>query len=239
MLHLEANVIDTAVADSKTSSGPATSIGVLFADDHFVVRQGLRDLLESDPRCKVLGEARTGREVVSKAIELKPDVVILDVRMPELNGIEATRQIRSVAPQSKVLVLTMHDSEHLVRELLQAGALGYLLKTDAARDLVMAVESLYEGRPFFTSPVAKMVLQGYLSSRPQIPEVGVHGSLTPREREVVQLLAEGRSNKEIAASLGISVKTAETHRANIMRALNLRSICDLVHYAVREEIIQA
>jgi DNA-binding NarL/FixJ family response regulator len=232
-------VIETATRVPNSNSAPSTAIRVLFADDHFVVRQGVRDLLESEPRCRVLGEARTGREVVSKAIELKPDVVILDVSMPELNGVEATRQIRSAVPQSKVLVLTMHDSEHLVRELLQAGALGYLLKTDAARDLVLAVESVYEGRPFFTSPVAKMVLQGYLNSRPQVTEPGVHGSLTPREREVVQLLAEGRSNKEIAAALGISVKTAETHRANIMRALNLRSICDLVHYAVREDIIQA
>lgn len=232
-------MIETAVRTSPCDSNSETMIRVLFADDHFVVRQGVRDLLESEPRCKVLGEARTGREVVSKAIELKPDVVILDVSMPELNGVEATRQIRNAVPQSQVLVLTMHDSEHLVRELLQAGALGYLLKTDAARDLVLAVQSLYEGRPFFTSPVARMVLEGYLSSRPQVTEPGIHGSLTPREREVVQLLAEGRSNKEIATALGISVKTAETHRANIMRALNLRSICDLVHYAVREDIIQA
>lgn len=231
--------METATRVLETNPTPGTTIRVLFADDHFVVRRGVRDLLESEPRCRVLGEARTGREVVSKAIELKPDVVILDVSMPELNGVEATRQIRSAVPHSKVLVLTMHDSEHLVRELLQAGALGYLLKTDAARDLVLAVESLHEGRPFFTSPVARMVLQGYLNSRPQVTESGAHGSLTPREREVVQLLAEGRSNKEIASALGISVKTAETHRANIMRALNLRSICDLVHYAVREDIIQA
>jgi len=233
-------MVDVAVHVPQSSNAPpSVAVRVLFADDHFVVRQGLRDLLESEPRCQVLGEALTGREVVRKAIELKPDVVILDVSMPELNGIEATRQIRSAVPQSKVLVLTMHDSEHLVRELLQAGAMGYLLKTDAARDLVLAVESVHQGRPFFTSPVARMVLQGYLNSRPPVTDSGVHGPLTPREREVVQLLAEGRSNKEIAASLGISVKTAETHRANIMRALNLRSICDLVHYAVREDIIEA
>lgn len=213
------------------------NIRVLLADDHFIVRQGLRALLDSEPRCEVLGEASTGREVVEQAVNLKPNVVILDARMPELNGIEATRRIRKQVPDSQVLVLTMHDSEHLIRELLRAGALGYVLKTDAAQDLIRALESISEGRPFFTSPVAKMVLQGYLKS--MADNLQTRLSLSPRQREVVQLLAEGRSNKEVAAKLGISVKTAERHRANIMRALNLRSICELVHYAVRENIIEA
>ena len=157
--------------------------------------------------------------------------------MPELNGVEATRQIRRESPDSRVLVLTMHDSEYLIQELLRAGALGYVLKTDAARDLILAVESVSEGRPFFTSPVARLVLQGYLNSVPDDPQAAP--GLSPRQREVVQLLAEGRSNKEVASTLRISLKTAERHRANVMRALNLRSICELVHYAVRQNIIEA
>lgn len=220
---------------SRTSH--AGSIRVLLADDHFIVRQGLRALLDAEPQCQVLGEASTGREVVEQAVSLKPNVVILDARMPELNGVEATRRIRKEVPESQVLVLTMHDSEQLIRELLRAGALGYVLKTDAAQDLIRALQSLSEGRPFFTSPVAKLVLQGYLKS--MTDNLSTRMALSPRQREVVQLLAEGRSNKEVAATLGISVKTAERHRANIMRALNLRSICELVHYAVRENIIEA
>lgn len=225
------------VEERASRSSRSGTIRVLLADDHFIVRQGLRALLDSEPKCEVLGEASTGREVVEQAVSLKPNVVILDARMPELNGVEATRRIRKEAPGSQVLVLTMHDSEHLIRELLHAGALGYVLKTDAAQDLILALESLSEGRPFFTSPVARLVLQGYLKSMSENLQARL--ALSPRQREVVQLLAEGRSNKEVASTLGISVKTAERHRANIMRALNLRSICELVHYAVRENIIEA
>lgn len=214
----------------------APPIRVVFADDHFVMRQGLRALLESDPGCEIIGEAATGREIVEKVLALEPAVAILDVGMPELNGLEATRQIRRGTAKTQVVVLTMHDSDELIRDLLRAGALGYVLKSDAARDLISAVRSVAEGRPFFTRSAAKMVLRGYLESR---EPAGGDAALTPREREVVQLLAEGRSNKEVANALGISVKTAETHRAHIMRALDLNSICDLVHYAVRENIIEA
>ena len=225
------------VADRTNQSSESGTIRVLLADDHFIVRQGLRALLDAEPRCEVLGEASTGREVVEQTVSLRPDVVVLDARMPELNGVEATRQIRRESPDSRVLVLTMHDSEYLIQELLRAGALGYVLKTDAARDLILAVESVSEGRPFFTSPVARLVLQGYLNSVPDDPQAAP--GLSPRQREVVQLLAEGRSNKEVASTLRISLKTAERHRANVMRALNLRSICELVHYAVRQNIIEA
>lgn len=212
------------------------SISVIFADDHFVVRQGVRALLQEDPGCRILGEASTGREIVEKAAALEPDVAIVDIRMPGLNGLEATRQIRSRGLKTQVVVLTMHDTEDLVRDLLRSGAMGYVLKSDTARDLVRAVRSVAGGRPFFTSCVARMVLQGYLEPHPTSP---TDERLTPREREVVQLLAEGRSNKEVACALGISVKTAETHRAHVMRTLDLNSVCELVHYAVRQNIIEA
>lgn len=228
------------MTENVTASGHekiAKSLRIVFADDHFIIRQGLRALLEEEPDCEIVAEASTGREIVEKALALEPDVAILDVGMPGLNGLEATRRIRQGAPKTQVVVLTMHDSDELIRELLRAGALGYVLKTDAARDLVLAVRLVAQGRPFFTPSVAKMVLRGYLESPGRTG--GESTSLTPREREVVQLLAEGRSNKEVANVLGISVKTAETHRAHIMRALDLASICDLVHYAVRQNIIEA
>jgi DNA-binding NarL/FixJ family response regulator len=210
------------------------NIRVVVADDHFIVRQGMKGLLENEPDCEVIGEATTGRDVVQKTLALQPDVAVIDIHMPELNGLEATRQIRRQSPKTQVVALTAHDSDELVHALLQAGALGYVLKTDAARDLVIAVRAVAEGRPFFTLTVTKSVLQGYLEFRR-----GTAGPLTPRERETLQLLAEGRSNKEVANALGISVKTAETHRASIMRVLHLRSVSDLVRYAVRQNIIEA
>ncbi len=212
---------------------------ILIADDHDVVRQGLRVLFEAEPgKYEVTAEARTGREAVEQAIQLKPDVVILDVSMPEMNGIEATRQIRAAAPKVEVLILTMHQSESMVEELLEAGARGYILKTDASRDVLEAVESLSRSRPFFTPSVAGMVLEGFLSI-PNARHPHSIQALTARERETLQLLAEGRSNKEVASLFGVSIKTIETHRNNIKRKLRLRSISDLVHYAVREHIIQA
>jgi len=210
---------------------------VVVADDHFVVRQGVRALLEEEPDCEVIGEAGTGREGVEKTLALQPDVAVLDVAMPELNGLEATRQIRRRSSKTQVVVLTMHDTDGLVRDLLRAGALGYVLKTDAARDLVAAVRSVANGRPFFTSTVARRILSAYLELQGRTG--GTADPLTPREREVVQLLAEGRSNKEVAGALGISPKTAETHRAHVIQVLNLHSISDLVHYAVRHHIIEA
>jgi len=208
-------------------------IRVVIADDHFVIREGMKALLESQPGYEVVGEAATGRAVVEQTRALNPDVAVLDVRMPELNGIEATRQIRQRQPKTQVLVLTVTDSDGLVRELFRAGALGYVLKTDAARELVAAVRAVANGHPFFTSSVAKMVLRGYLTSADEALD-----PLTARERETVQLLAEGRTNKEVAQALGISVKTAETHRAHVMRALRLHSVAELVHYAVRQNIIE-
>jgi DNA-binding NarL/FixJ family response regulator len=170
-------------------------------------------------------------------MQLKPDIVALDLSMPVLNGLEATRQIRMACPETEVLILTVHESEQMVRDVLQAGAHGYILKSDAARDLTTAIDSLSQHRPFFTSKVGKMVLDGFLTAAQE--RQAPASVLSAREREIVQLLAEGKSNKEVAAVLGISVKTAETHRNRIMRKLKLYSICDLVHYAVRNEIVEA
>lgn len=213
---------------------------ILVADDHEVVRKGLAALLQSQPDWQVCGEAADGREAVDKAQQLKPDVVILDIGMPSLNGLEATRQILKTNPQARVLILTLHDSDQVVREVLNAGARGFLLKSDAARDLVAAVEALRRDKTYFTSKVATMVLEGYLKGGTPgqpIPTPGGRNRLTPREREIVQLLAEGKSTKEVAVALGLSVKTAETHRSNIMRKLQLHSVSDLVLYAVRNNIV--
>jgi len=216
------------------------SFRILVADDHEVVRKGLCALLRGQGDWEVCGEAANGREAVDKAINLKPEVVILDIGMPSLNGLEATRQILKAVPQVKVLILTLHDSDQVVQEVLNAGARGFLLKSDAARDLVAAVEALRRDKIYFTPRVASMVLDGYLRRNKPGAEPPLPGRsrLTPREREIVQLLAEGKSSKEVAVVLGLSVKTAETHRSNIMRKLELHSVSDLVMYAVRNNIVQ-
>lgn len=213
-------------------------VRILVADDHEVVRKGLVALLHAHPDWQVCGEAAEGRDAVEKALQLNPDVVILDIGMPRLNGLEATRQILKTNPQARVLILTLHDSDQVVREVLNAGARGFLLKSDAGRDLVAAVDALRRDKTYFTSKIAAMVLEGSLKARTPgaVPTPG-RNRLTPREREIVQLLAEGKSTKEVAADLGLSVKTAETHRSNIMRKLQLHSLSDLVLYAVRNNIV--
>ncbi len=209
------------------------TLRILIADDHAMVREGLRALIEEQSGWAVCGEAVSGREAVAKARELKPDIVVMDFAMPELNGVEATRQIHAALPQTEVLILSMHESEELVREMLAVGARGYVLKSDAGHALVDALKSLAEHKPYFTLKVSALVLQGYLN--PQLR----HGSkLTPREREIVQLIAEGKSTKEVADKLGISVKTAETHRSNAMSKLDLHSVSELVRYAIRNKIVE-
>lgn len=207
---------------------------ILVADDHEVVRKGVISMLEGQNGWKVVAEASNGREAVEKTVEFQPDVVILDISMPELNGFDAARQARRAAPNAEVLILTMHDSEQMAREVLSAGARGYILKTDAARDLISAVQALSDHRPFFTSRVSDMVLEGYLHGP---SHDGTTRALTAREREVVQLLAEGKSHKEIAALLAISIRTVETHRANVMHKLGLHSLGELIHYAIRNKMI--
>jgi DNA-binding NarL/FixJ family response regulator len=213
------------------------SFRILVADDHEIVRRGLCALLQSRPDWKICGEAGDGRQAVEQAAQLRPDVVILDIGMPGLNGLEATRQILKANPKTKVLVLTLYDSDQIVREVLNAGARGFLRKSDAARDLVDAVDALRHDKTYFTSTVSDMVLDAYLNRETQPAVLPAEDRLTPREREVVQLVAEGKSSKEVATALGLSVKTAETHRSNIMRKLDIHSVSDLVIYAIRNSIV--
>jgi DNA-binding NarL/FixJ family response regulator len=216
------------------------SLRLLVADDHEIVRKGLRSLLESQPGWQVTAEASDGREAVAKAKEIKPDVTVLDIGMPSLNGLEAARQMIKNDARAKILILTMHDSDPLIREVLDAGARGYVLKSDAGKDLVTAVNAVRSNKTFFTAKVAQIVLDGYLDKKFKKRESDLpQGRLTPRQREIVQLLAEGKSSKEVAVALGLSVKTAETHRANIMRRLDCHSVSELVRYAVRNNIIEA
>ena len=212
------------------------SISIIVADDHVVIRKGLRALLEERPGWKVVAEATNGREAVEKAVRLAPDLVVLDLSMPELNGLDATPLILRAVPHARVLILTMHNTEELVEKTLKAGARGYVLKSDAERDLITALEAVLADRTFFT-PVASEFGIGFAS----LPPAGgtLNAGLSPRERQIIQLLAEGKSNKEVAVRLGISVRTAENHRARIMRKLQLRTLSDLVRHAIRNKIIEA
>lgn len=212
-------------------------VKILLADDHDVVRRGLREMLEARAGWEVCGEAANGREAVELALRLMPDVAVLDLTMPELNGLEATRHIRRELPSTEVLIFTMHETEQLIREVLAAGARGYVLKSDAGRQLLSAVEALAAHKPFFTAKVSQALLDAYLKSTASHDEASAFGLLTDREREIVQMLAEGKSNKEIASALSISVKTVETHRATVMRKLGINSIVELVHYAIRNQLV--
>lgn len=215
-------------------------IRILLVDDHEVVRRGLRALLETHPGWVVCGEAADGRTAVSLARSLAPRVVVMDLTMPELNGLEATRQILDKDRDVQVLILSMHESDQVVREVLAVGARGYVLKTDAGRDLIAAVEALLRGKPFFTSRVAANIHELEFKARGGGRRIFKPiGQLTAREREVLQLLAEGKTNKEVGHLLGISVKTAETHRARVMRKLSIDSVADLVRYAIRNGFIAA
>jgi DNA-binding NarL/FixJ family response regulator len=201
------------------------------------VRRGVRDQLNKHEGWTVCGEAGDGREAVHLALQLEPNVVVMDLTMPELNGLEATRQIRRVLSRTEILIFSMHDSEHLMREALLAGARGYVLKSDHETHLTSAVEALAHHKPYFTGRASDALLDSFLRSEIEDEKHGT--ALTDREREVVQLLAEGRSNKEVATRLSISVKTVETHRAAVMRKLDITSIVGLVHYAIRNQLVEA
>jgi DNA-binding NarL/FixJ family response regulator len=212
-----------------------SGLRILIADDHAVVRAGLRTLLESRSGWDVCAEAADGREAVEKATKSKPDVAVLDIGMPLLNGVEAARRIRKALPQTEVLILTMHESDDLVQQVVEAGARGYILKDDADKILLAAVDAVRQHKPYFSTRVSG----GHEPAHPSADPLRASRSrLTPREREIVQLLAEGKSNKEVANLLGISVNTAEAHRANIMLKLDLHSVTELVHYAIRNNMVK-
>jgi DNA-binding NarL/FixJ family response regulator len=210
-------------------------VRILVADDHEIVRHGLRRLLETQSGWEICGEAASGPEAVEKARQLKPDIAVLDYSMPGLNGAEAARQILSRAPQTEILILTMHDSDQLLREVLALGVRGYVLKSDAMSELVAAIRSLIEHKRFLSPGASGLAVEGFLRGS----EAETTERLTPRERRIVQLLTGGKSNKEVAAILDISVKTVEAHRANIMHKLNFSAFSDLVHYAIRNKIVEA
>ena len=214
------------------------AVSVLIADDHEVVRRGIRALIQEQPGWQVVAEVTNGRDAVAKANEFQPDVAILDISMPSLNGLDATKQIAKVSPSTKVIILTVHDSDQLIPKVLDAGARGYILKADAGRDLITAAKALLSNKAFFTPKVAQIVMDGYLGKGPKVSEEGF-SQITGREREIVQLLAEGKSCKEVATILGISTKTAETHRSNLMRKLNCHSVAELVRYAIRNHLVEA
>jgi len=211
-----------------------TKVRILVADDHEIVREGLRALIQQNPAWEVCGEAVNGREAVEQAEMLKPDIVIMDIGMPELNGLDATRRIRRVLPRTEILIFTANETEEIVRHVFKAGARAYLLKAEANKHLIPALEMLCKHRTYFSSKVSEMIFADYLTGSGEAEDI----ILTPRERETVQLIAEGKSNKEIATIFGISVKTVETHRAAIMRKLRLDSVAALVRYAIRNGIIQ-
>ncbi len=217
-----------------------SNLKILVVDDHDIIRRGLRELLTAKSGWEVCGEAKTGREAVALAEQLKPEIVVMDVSMPDLNGLEAARRISKILPKTGILILTMHFSDQLVRDVVEAGARGYILKSDADRDLVAAVDSIANRRTFFTPRASEMLLDDFSrQTSGTVPRLSQRNRLTTREREIVQLLAEGKSSKEVAVALGISVKTAETHRANIMRKLEIHSVSELVRYAIKNQIIEA
>ena len=212
-------------------------IRLIIADDHEVVRRGIVSVLESDPRCKVVAEAETGEAAIEAVRQHQPDIAILDFAMPngKVDGLAATREILKEMPKTRVLILTMHASKQLVREILEAGARGYVMKSDAVRDLINAIDTLLEDKLFFTQTISEILLDGFLE-KPQ--PMRTENLLTKREIEIVQLLARGKSNKEVANDLSISLRTAETHRANIMNKLQLHSVQDLVRYAVKNKLVE-
>jgi len=213
------------------------ALRLLLADDHEIVRKGLRKIIEGQPGWTIVAEVNNGRAAVEQAIQFKADIAVLDIGMPLLNGLEAARQLSKRGLRTKILILTMHESEALIQQVLETGARGYLLKSDAVRDLVPAIEALSQNKTFFTSKVAQMILEGYLGKSKETGDEIDSLRLTSRQREIVQLIAEGKSSKEVASELGLTVKTAETHRANLMRRLGCHTVAELVRYAVRNKIV--
>ena len=215
------------------------TVRILVVDDHDIIRRGLKQLLSSRQGWEVCGEGKNGREAVELVEQLNPEIVVMDVSMPELNGLEAARRIHKQFPKTGIVILTLHFSDQLVREIVAVGARGYVLKSDADRDLISAVEALANHQTFFTPRAGEVLMDSFFknNSKPD-PKALTRRRLTSRELEIVQLLAEGKTSREVALVLGISVKTAETHRANIMRKLEVHSVSEVVRYAVKNHIIE-
>ncbi len=213
---------------------------ILIADDHEIVREGTRAVIERQPGWEVCGVAATGREAVEQALALKPDIVVMDMTMPELNGLDATVQIKRRLPQTEILIFSVHQTDELIRDVFEAGAKSFIFKSEAHHFLVEAIQSLSQHKPFVTNKVSEVLFADFLNRSEDEPHAAQTSKrLTAREREIVQLLAQGRSNKEVAGALGISVRTAENHRASVLRKLRLNSLADLVHYAIRNGIVEA
>ena len=212
---------------------------ILIADDHEVVREGMRALIEHEPGWEVCGTAMTGQEAVDTAKKLKPEVVVLDMTMPELDGLDALREIKRALPNTEVMIFSAHHSEDVIEQLFDAGAKSYIQKSDAGRHLVAAIRSLAEHKPFFTPEISQILFAKFLSVKPGKKRGAQKHILTDREKDVVRLLTQGSSNKGVAKTLGVSVRTAETHRAVLMRKLGLDSLAALVRYAIRNNIIDA
>lgn len=216
------------------------TVRILIADDHDVMREGTRAVIERQPGWEVCGVAATGREAVEKAFLLEPDIVVMDMSMPELNGLDAAQQIKRRLPRTEILIFTAYQTDDMIREVFEAGAKSFIVKSEAHSSLVEAIQSLSQHKPFFTHKVSEVLFAEILHRCEATPPAAQTGRrLTPREREIVQLLAEGSSNKKVASALGISVRTAETHRASVLRKLSLGSVADLVRYAIRNKIIEA
>jgi DNA-binding NarL/FixJ family response regulator len=213
------------------------TIRVILAEDHTIVRKGLRSLLEGEEDIEVIGEAGNGKEAITLVEQKKPDIVVMDIGMPELNGLEATRRIKKKFPQTKVLILTMHTNEEYVFEILQAGASGYIVKKAAPTELVSALRAVEQGESFLSPSISKKVIDEYLQRAGEAKRRGAFELLTDREREVLQLIAEGNSTRGIAGRLFISTKTVETHRSNLMEKLDLHGTADLTRYAIRMGIV--
>jgi DNA-binding NarL/FixJ family response regulator len=213
------------------------TITIFLADDHTIVRQGLAKLLEAEPGLRVIGEAENGREAIRKVEELQPDIVLMDIAMPILNGIEAARQIKKICPQTKIIILSMHSHDLYINELFSLGASGYLLKNSTGADIIKAIQAAIEGDTFLSPSISRRVIEDYVSLRKKSPQEDLYTKLTNREREVFQMIAEGHSTKDISEILCVSPSTVKTHRANIMEKLLINNISQLIQFAIRLGIV--
>ncbi len=215
------------------------AVTVLLADDHTIVLQGLAKLLEGEPNIRVVGEAHNGREAVNKVEELKPDVIVMDIAMPILNGIEATRQIKKIRPQSKVIILSMHSHDRFINELFSLGASGYLLKDSTGQDIIRAIQAAVRGDTYLSPSISRRVIENYVSlKKNKSSQEELYSQLSNREREVFQMIAEGRSTKEIADILYVSQSTVKSHRANILEKLQIENLSQLIQFAISLNLVE-